>query len=177
MKTRTTRRRPTPKRNRSTFNRIALAVAFAGIFDLLTKRAIVASLVPGERRTIVPGWLQITYAQNTHGAMGLFGDRTWLLIVLALIVIGVLSVMLRDLIRESPLAQVGFGLVLGGAIGNVIDRVLHHFVIDFIAPRWFYIFNGADSCITAGLVLMAIASLRNPGPRASVPPSEAQSPA
>ena len=47
----------------------------------------------------------------------------------------------------------------------MIDRVLHHYVIDFIAPRWFYIFNGADACITVGLVLMAIASLRTPPAR------------
>jgi signal peptidase II len=120
--------------------------------------------VPGERRTIVPGWLDFTYAQNTHGAMGLFGNRSWLLVVLALIVVAVLSFMLRELIRELPLAQIGFGLVLGGALGNVIDRSLHHFVVDFIAPRWFYIFNGADSCITVGLVLITIASLR-PTPR------------
>ncbi len=101
--------------------------------------------------------------------MGLFGDRSWLLVVLALVVVAGLSLALRDLIRVSPLAQVGFGLVLGGAMGNVIDRVLHHFVIDFIAPRWFYIFNGADACITAGLALMAIASLRAPAPQASAP--------
>jgi signal peptidase II len=97
--------------------------------------------------------------------MGLFGDRSWLLIVLALAVIAGLAYMLRDLIRESPTAQYGFGLVLGGAIGNVIDRVVHHYVIDFIQPRWFYIFNGADACITAGLILMAIASLRPPAAR------------
>jgi signal peptidase II len=113
----------------------------------------------------VPGVLDFTYAQNTHGAMGLFGDRSWLLIVLAFVVVAGLTLMLRDLIRESPLAQIGFGLVLGGAFGNVIDRVLHHYVIDFIAPRWFYIFNGADACITVGLLLMAIASLRTPPAR------------
>ena len=77
-------------------------------------------------------------------------------VVLALIVVAGLTFMLRDLIVESPVAQIGFGLVLGGAMGNIIDRVLHHYVIDFIAPRWFYIFNGADSCITAGLILLAL---------------------
>lgn len=120
----------------------------------------------------MPGWLDFTYAQNTHGAMGLFGDRSWLLVVLAVLVVGVLTYMLRDLIRESPLAQIGFGLVLGGAMGNVIDRTVHHFVVDFIAPRWFYIFNGADSCITVGLVLITIASFQAPAKKSA--PAEPQ---
>jgi signal peptidase II len=129
---------------------------------LLTKRAVLAAMTPGERHALIPGWLDIEYAQNEHGAMGLFGDHSVVLVTLALVVVVVLAVMLRSLIRESALAQVGFGLMVGGAMGNVVDRIIHHYVVDFIAPRWFYVFNGADACITVGLCLMAFASLRRP---------------
>jgi signal peptidase II len=132
------------------------------VLDLLTKRAVLASMAPGERRPLVPGWLDLAYAQNTHGAMGLFGERAWLLILMAIVVVAVIAWMLRDLIRDSRPAQIGFGLMLGGAAANVVDRSIHHYVVDFIEPRWFYIFNGADACVTVGLALLAYASLRRP---------------
>jgi len=92
--------------------------------------------------------------------MGLFGDRPLLLILLASVVVIVLAFLLRDALRRSALAQIGFGLILGGAIGNVVDRYVHHFVVDFVSVRNFYIFNGADACITAGVVLLVVSALR-----------------
>jgi len=97
--------------------------------------------------------------------MGLFGDRPVLLVGLALLVIAVLAFLLREIVRRSPPAQVGFGLVLGGALGNVIDRLTHRFVVDLVAPRGFYVFNLADACITIGLGLIVLGALR-PGARA-----------
>jgi len=111
---------------------------------------------------LIPGWLDLIYAQNTHGAMGFFGDRPWLLVAMAFVVVILLGAMLRELVRRSAPAQIGFGLVLGGALGNVFDRSVHHYVVDFIAPRWFYVFNGADACITIGLALIAVAAWRTP---------------
>jgi len=127
---------------------------------LLSKRAIVASFAPFERRSIIPNWLTLTYVPNRHGAMGLFGDRPLLLILLALGVVVVLALLLRETLRSSTLAQAAFGLILGGAIGNVIDRYVHHFVVDFISVRNFYIFNGADACIAVGVVLLILSALR-----------------
>jgi signal peptidase II len=134
-----------------------LATAFAGIADLLSKRAVLIAFPPGTRHPLVPGFLSIVVVHNTHGAMGLLGDRPVLLIVLALLVLIALGVLLRDIIRRSVLAQIGFGLVAGGALGNVIDRFVHGYVIDFIAARSFYVFNVGDACITVGIVLVALA--------------------
>jgi signal peptidase II len=110
------------------------------------------------RHVIVPGFLNIVLVRNPYGAMGLFGDRPAVLIGLALAVIALLAYLLRDVVRASRAAQVGFGLVLGGAIGNIVDRTIHHFVVDFIAPRGFYVFNIGDACITAGALLVVLAS-------------------
>jgi signal peptidase II len=134
-------------------------LAVVGILDLLAKRAIVASFVLDERRPIVPHLLDLTYVENTHGAMGLFGDRPGLLIALAAIVLVALGFALRGALRQSPLAQVGFGAIAGGALGNVIDRVTHGYVIDYIALPHFYIFNFADAAIATGAALMALPSL------------------
>jgi signal peptidase II len=130
------------------------------VLDLLTKRFIVALLHPFERRVVVPGMLDVTYVQNPYGAMGLFGDRPVLLIVLAAAVIAVIAYVLRDTVGRSALAQIGFGLVVGGALGNIVDRFVHHFVVDFIAPRGFYVFNVGDACISIGIALIVAAGLR-----------------
>jgi signal peptidase II len=134
-------------------------LAVVGILDLLAKRAIVASFVLNERRTIVPQFLDLTYVENTHGAMGLFGDRPAVLIALATIVLVTLGFVLRGALRQSSLAQIGFGAIAGGALGNVIDRVTHGYVIDYIAFPHFYIFNIADAAIAAGAALVALPSL------------------
>jgi signal peptidase II len=123
---------------------------------------VVASLVPDERRALIPGLLDLHFVRNVHGAMGLFGDRPLLLVSLALVVVGVLAFLLRTIVRRSPLAQVGFGLMLGGAFGNVVDRSLHQYVVDFISPRGFFVFNLGDACISLGLACVAVATWRLP---------------
>jgi signal peptidase II len=145
------------------FERIAVPLAVAGILDLLSKRAILASYAVDERRTIVPRLLDFTYVRNAHGAMGLFGDRPVLLIALAVGALAVLWYLLRTTLVASPLAQVGFGLVAGGALGNVTDRIVHGYVIDFVSVPHFYVFNLADTAITIGLVLIALPTLGRRG--------------
>jgi signal peptidase II len=111
---------------------------------------------------VIPGFLSLTYVPNTHGAMGLFGDRPVILILLAAGVVVLLALLLRNAVRRSVLAQIGFGLILGGAIGNVVDRYAHHFVVDFVSFRNFYIFNAADACISTGVVLLVLSAMRVP---------------
>jgi signal peptidase II len=139
---------------------VAVALGLAGAADLLSKRAVVAQLVPGERYVIVPHLLAFVTVHNGRGAMGLFGDRAVLLVALALAVLFALALTLRELLRTSPLAQTGYGLVAGGALGNVIDRALHGYVVDFISVPYFWIFNVGDAFITVGLVLLAWPALR-----------------
>jgi signal peptidase II len=132
------------------------------VLDLLSKRAVVASLVPDERRTLIPGLLDLHFVRNVHGAMGLFGNRPFLLVSFALVVVAVLAFLLRSIVRRSPLAQIGFGLMLGGAFGNIVDRSLHQYVVDFISPRGFFVFNLGDACISLGLGCVALAAWRLP---------------
>lgn len=92
--------------------------------------------------------------------MGLFGDRPALLVALALAVLIALGFLLRPNIRGSALAQAGYGLVAGGALGNVVDRATHGYVIDFVALAGFWVFNVADACIAVGLLLLAWPAVR-----------------
>lgn len=128
------------------------------VADLLSKRTIVASFFPGERRVVIPGAFSLVYVQNVHGAMGLFGNRSGFLVLLAVVVLVTLGWLLRDGLRGSSLVQIGFGMVAGGALGNIADRIVHGYVVDFLAFWTFYVFNVADACITAGVGLIVLAS-------------------
>ncbi len=118
--------------------------------------------MPGESRLVVPHLLWWTYVQNTHGAFGLFGNSPMLLIVLALVVLGVFCVRVPRRRAHSNVVRIAFGMIAGGAIGNIVDRFQHQYVVDFIDFRtiWPNVFNVADSCITVGVALLVLASLR-----------------
>lgn len=115
-------------------------------------------------REVIPGWLSLAPEPNVHGAFGLFGSSTALLIGMAFLVLLVFWFSFRDQARDQILVRIAFGMIVGGAIGNIIDRVRFHYVIDFIDfnrfPQiWRYTFNVADACITVGVALLILASL------------------
>lgn len=132
------------------------------VLDRWSKTMVLANFMPGESRLVIPHLLWWTYVQNTHGAFGLFGNSPVLLIVLALIVLGVFTYAFRDAVRHSNFVRVAFGMIVGGAVGNIVDRFQHQWVVDFIDFRqiWPNVFNVADACITVGVALLILAALR-----------------
>ena len=135
------------------------AVAF--VLDQLSKKYIVSNFLPGESRIVIPRLLKWTYEQNQHGAFGLFGSSPVLLIVMALIVLTIFWISFREAASHSRLVRFAFGLILGGAIGNIVDRLHFAYVVDFIDfyRIWPNVFNVADSCITSGVILLLASSL------------------
>ncbi len=140
--------------------RFWLAAALVLGLDQYTKNSVVASFASGESRIAVPHLLFWTYVQNHAGAFGLFGTQPWLLVGMALAVLGAFWFAFRDAAAQSPLVRTAFGAIVGGAIGNIVDRFHYGYVVDFIDLRWWPVFNVADSCITLGVVLLLIASLQ-----------------
>jgi signal peptidase II len=132
------------------------------VLDRWTKSLVLSHFLPGESRVVVPHLLWWTFVENTHGAFGMFGNSPALLIGLAILVLGLFAWAFRDAVRHSTTVRIAFGMIVGGAIGNIIDRLQHHWVVDFIDFKtiWPNVFNVADSCITIGVVLLVIASLR-----------------
>ena len=117
--------------------------------------------MPGESRCVVPHLLKWTYEQNQHGAFGLFGSSPVLLIGMAVIVLLVFWFSFRDQAERSLLVRIAFGMIVGGAIGNIIDRLHLRYVVDFVDfyRIWPNIFNVADACITIGVILLILSSL------------------
>ena len=128
--------------------------ALALVLDQLTK--LWAQRLGDARLVLLPGVVGLRYAENTGMAFSLLSGRPWLLGVLsaALIVLGALA--LRRY-RLGALPSVAAMLMLGGAAGNMLDRLLRGYVVDMVETLFiqFPIFNLADACLTVGCVLMA----------------------
>ena len=137
------------------------------IFDQLSKWAIVKWVELYESFP-VNDYLDITYLRNTGAAFSFLADASgwqrWFFIGLGIIVSVVIMVWLRQLkTKEERYAAIGLSLVLGGALGNVIDRAYYGYVVDFIHVHWqdayFPAFNVADSAITVGAALLIFDTL------------------
>ena len=129
------------------------------VIDQLTKIVLTWTVQPGHSVPVVSPILQLTYVQNTGAAFGLLKGQQLLFVLLSLVVIAAIIWELAT--KGSRVATVtwGCGLVLGGAIGNLIDRLRVGYVIDFLDLRVWPVFNVADSAITIGVALLILHSL------------------
>jgi signal peptidase II len=148
------------------------------IVDRLTKGFFEAYTRQGYRRALVPEFLYLVHSRNPGIAFGLFSDSasTWLTAMLvagSLLVIGVLAWLLVTGHGGGRLAHAGLALILGGAAGNLTDRVLHGGVTDFfevlIGSYHWPAFNVADSAITIGAGLVILELLFHSRHHAAVP--------
>lgn len=139
--------------------RLLLAVA-ATLFalDLVTKIIVVARIRPGEPVPIIGDFVELVLVRNPGAAFSMATGMTWLLtLIAAAVVIGVLRIG-RTL--RSTLWAIGLGGVLGGALGNLMDRLfrapgpLQGHVVDFVSVGWWPVFNVADSSIVCGAILL-----------------------
>jgi signal peptidase II len=129
------------------------------VFDQITKAEILSILGPveGTSRPLLGSWLSFTFVKNSGVAFGLFrGIPYFFTITSVLISIGAIYFYRFHLPNERPWVQISLGLIVGGAIGNIVDRLRHGFVVDFVHVSWFPgIFNLADSAITIGVIMLA----------------------
>lgn len=155
-----------------------IVAAAVFLLDRWTKSLIATHFVPGQSAIVIPHLLWFTYVQNTHGAFGMFGSQPALLIGLALLVLVLFAYAFRDAVRSSLLVRVAFGAIVGGAAGNIVDRLQHRYVVDFIDFKtiWPNVFNAADSCITIGVIVLILASLRTDRKRSGDPSTSSSGP-
>ena len=145
---------------------ISLFVTIATvIIDLLTKIIVMNTMTLGQSIPLIKGVLHITYITNKGAAFGSFSDARWLFMTLSSLLIVFLVALLIAWEDRHPLFYVSVSMVLGGGIGNMIDRIFYGEVVDFIDfcafPRlWQWIFNGADSFVCVGVGLLIIYYIR-----------------
>jgi signal peptidase II len=140
-------------------------LAIAGtvvVFDQIAKAWLVANVSPGEVVEVLGDWVRLIFSQNSGALFGLFRDNAVLFGIVSLAVIG-LIVAYHGRAGRSLYMSIALGLLLGGAIGNLVDRLRIGYVVDFIdigIGDWrFYTFNLADSAISLAIVLLIGAAL------------------
>lgn len=135
------------------------------IGDRLTKDFFEGSLSMYQQIVVIPDYFSWTLAYNTGAAFSFLADaagwQRWFFAAIAIVVSAVLVVWLKRLKRNETLLAVALTMVLGGALGNLYDRVVLGHVVDFILVHWqnrwyFPAFNLADTFITIGAILLAL---------------------
>ena len=129
------------------------------IVDQITKLLTVHFLDVGESVTVIPGFendiFRFTYVQNEGAAFGMLGDHRWVFMIISTVAIAALLVYLWRFRPQSKWACTALSLIIGGGIGNMIDRIHLEYVIDFLdfsafPTLWKWVFNVADACVCVG---------------------------
>ena len=140
--------------------KIGWIAAMVVIIDQVVKWACMGLT---QRVTVIPGVLALTYTENTGMAFSLFSGRAWALGIVSAVCILLGWLALRKY-TLGPWSKTGAMLMLGGAVGNMIDRFLRGYVVDMFEALFvqFAIFNVADAALTIGTTLMAISLIFRP---------------
>lgn len=125
------------------------------IADQLSKLWVAAKLALYESRPIIDGILSLTYIRNRGAAFGILQGKSWLFLIMALLIVAAL-IYYNFRYSPKPWGQYAMGLIVGGTIGNVIDRWFLGAVRDFFSIGWFPVFNIADMAITTGGALVIL---------------------
>jgi signal peptidase II len=137
--------------------------ALAILADQVSKAYVVAHLSLHESWMplgFIEPLFRFTHVHNTGAAFGIFPQGGSIFLLIAVIVSAVIVYYYRQIPGQAWLVRLALGLQLGGALGNVIDRVRLGYVVDFFNVEYWPVFNVADSCIVIGVALLALAMLR-----------------
>ena len=128
--------------------------------DQITKYIALTQLKPIGSVTFIDGFMDFTFVENRGAAFGIFSGKTWLLLVISIIICAVLVWAMTKMpkTKEYRKLRVTFVLILSGAVGNIIDRALRGYVVDFFEftfIKW-PVFNMADIYVVVGTIVMAV---------------------
>jgi signal peptidase II len=132
------------------------------VADQVTKAWLTSFLAPGESVAVVGDWLRLVHSQNSGGLFGVLRDQALPFGLVSLVVVG-LIVLYHARTTPNRYISITLGLLLGGAIGNLVDRLRIGYVVDFVDAgigtlRW-YTFNVADTAISFAILLLLAASI------------------
>lgn len=137
------------------------------ILDQVTKMWAINTLKDGGVITIIPNFFRLVYVENFGAAFGILQNRKWIFIIISIIVIiAVVLFMLKNYNKLNIILKISLAMLLGGAIGNFIDRVRLGYVVDFLSFRLFNayefpVFNVADIFIVVSTLFILVLVLLN----------------
>lgn len=134
-----------------------IIAALSIVVDQMIKIFVINNLQPIKSVTVIDNLLTFTYVENKGMAFGMLANQRWIFIALASIVILALVIAVFKLKNQSRLFYISAALLIGGGIGNLIDRILYGYVVDYIALSFFPpVCNFADYCVTAGVIIFLV---------------------
>ena len=143
-------------------------VCFFGVWFVIIDQAIKfflsSKMTLNSSVVLIKNILNITYVHNTGAAFSLFEGYTWLLIIIGILAIIGLVYYISKLVHITDYDMFTYSLLLGGVVGNLIDRIIHGYVIDYIGLNIFGykfpIFNFADICIVVSVILIFVSMIK-----------------
>ena len=135
---------------------LAIGLVLAGI-DQIIKLVIVNNVQLNENIKVLGDIFRITYVRNDGVAFGMFSGMQWLFIVITVLMLGAIIFYMFKKHPDSKLFYITVALIVGGGIGNLIDRICYNYVVDYLSLSFFKpVCNFADYCITIGVILLAV---------------------
>lgn len=138
---------------------LIFTVVLGSVFlDQITKLIVVSQMELHEEVKFLPGFIRFYRTENTGAAFSMFSEHRWVFMVFSTIAMLAIAVLLWKFAKRHPLLTLSLSMILGGGIGNMIDRVANGYVVDFIDFQFmkFAVFNVADVFVTCGSVLLAV---------------------
>ena len=130
------------------------------LLDQISKHFVCTNLKPVGSVPVIEGILNFTYVENRGAAFGILSDNRAVFMVISVVIIAVLGYIVAMFHGQSKLFDVCLGLIVGGGIGNMVDRAFLGYVVDFIDfcafDFWVWVFNIADSAVVVGCILAII---------------------
>ena len=139
-------------------------LAMIGVWgiDRFLKVLVQTNFIPGETLIVIPKVFHLTYVLNPGAAFGLMAGQTWIFVVTAVLVVGGVIYAQFRIPRKETITRLAFGMIGGGALGNLYDRLVIGRVVDYLDFQiWSYVFNFADSMIVVGAGLLMLALYRD----------------
>lgn len=146
-----------PGIHRQEFRLFLIVAALVVFLDQLSKLGVRASLSPGDQVVLLPGFIDLVHVRNPGAAFGILAGQTALIISISIVGLLIISVFLHRFPPTNALGTVSFALILGGTVGNLVDRIRPpHYVTDFMRvhlhPSFSWpAFNVADAAMTVGI--------------------------
>ncbi len=135
------------------------------IIDRFIKYMIMNHLVELKEYSIIKNFFSIYYIKNDGAAFSILQGKTIILVLISLIMLYLLDRYIGNIKKDNKFELISFGLIIGGILGNLFDRLIYHSVIDYLLFRFgnytYPVFNFADSCIVIGVILLIIDYIRS----------------
>lgn len=137
---------------------IVLVLSFlVAVIDYIIKIAVLNNLKPIKTLEIIPNLFSLTYVENKGAAFGMLSNARWVFIAFTIIVILLMIIFLFWKKPTSKILNISLILIIGGGLGNLVDRIFYGFVVDYLSVSFFPpVCNFADYCVTVGAVLLVV---------------------